>query len=298
MTEQTQIIEVKSNTDLINKLLLQSGTGYKLDYVINQLQSNITVERGVQLSENDYIEIIRTAIKAGLDPLSKQIYGFKNAKQFCLGITKAGWDFIRDSRKASMKYEYGDYYMRDYSSIDRNGQHIVKQKECYKWVKCILTLQDGQVIESGRISDCEFNKGTGVWAQMPQYMLQLRAYTTACRTAFGIGAYEITEAREVFESNRQQVQEVQEINDPTAEVQKVTVAQDQVTINQETTTSKGAERVLKKIKKEETNNIETTINSCTNINQLQEIFKKLSKEEQQKYKQFFTNKKNELLKGE
>lgn len=286
MSEQA-IVTINNTGDQIAYLLQKSN--YSTQYAVAQLKNSITVDRGVQLSDIDFITIVQTAIKAGLDPLSKQIYGFKNAKQFCLGITKQGWDFIRDNRKATMKYEYGELYDREFKNC---------KKKCYEWVNCILTLQDGQVIESGRIYDDEYNKGTGIWAEKPKYMLQLRAYTTACRTAFGIGAYEITEAQEVFESDRQQVQEAQEINDPTAEVQKVTVTQEQVTVNQETTTSKGAERVLKKIKKEEKENIETTINSCTNINQLQEIFKKLSKEEQQKYKQFFTNKKNELLKGE
>lgn len=139
----------------------------------------------------DVVEVLKTAVSAGIDPTSTDIFAFKSRDVLSVGISKKGWSKILDNRKGSVEYEYGPLL---------EGKNKLAPK-VYEYVSAKITRADGTVVTGPRIYSDEFNTGKGAWLTNPKTMLTVRAFTQACALAYGIGAYDADEAEEIYIKN-------------------------------------------------------------------------------------------------
>lgn len=143
---------------------------------------------GKEPNAMDVVTVIKTAVAAGLDPTSDDVFAFKTGDRVIVGISKRGWSKVLDSRGGSVSYEYGPLIP---PSKPRSPSR-------YEWVAATITKRDGTQIQGPRVFSDEFDLGRGVWTSNPKIMLCTRAFTHACAMAFGIGAYDEDEARSIY----------------------------------------------------------------------------------------------------
>lgn len=163
----------------------------KLSFTIEALYQLVLdkfPKAGKEPNAMDVVTVIKTAVAAGLDPTSDDVFAFKTGDRVIVGISKRGWSKVLDSRGGSVSYEYGPLIP---PSKPRSPSR-------YEWVAATITKRDGTQIQGPRVFSDEFDLGRGVWTSNPKIMLCTRAFTHACAMAFGIGAYDEDEARSIY----------------------------------------------------------------------------------------------------
>lgn len=179
-----------SYTEEIQKCVANGKLSISIEAVYNLTKDKIATSRAQQVHPIDVITVIKTAVSAGLDPTSDDVFAFKSSDRVIVGISKKGWSKVLDSRKASINFNYGPILPA-----------AVGQKSHYEWVSAVITKHDGCKIEGPRVYNDEFDRRKDVWLSNPKAMLVARAFTHACAMAFGIGAYDEEEARGIFNEN-------------------------------------------------------------------------------------------------
>ncbi len=179
-----------SYTEEIQKCVANGKLSISIEAVYNLTKDKIASSRGQSVQPIDVITVIKTAVTAGLDPTSDDVFAFKSSDRVIVGISKKGWSKVLDSRKASITFNYGPLLPA-----------AVGQKSHYEWVSAVITKHDGCKIEGPRVYNDEFDRRKDVWLSNPKAMLVARAFTHACAMAFGIGAYDEDEARGIFNEN-------------------------------------------------------------------------------------------------
>lgn len=159
--------------------------------LVSLVKEKIRTRQNEPVTPNDVIEVLKTSVSAGIDPTSSDIFAFKSKGTLSVGISKKGWAKILDARKGSCVYEYGPLV---------DGRTKVSPK-VYEYVCATITRADGTVVTGPRVYADEFCTNTGAWASNPKTMLTVRAFTQACALAYGIGAYDEDEAREIYNRN-------------------------------------------------------------------------------------------------
>ncbi len=179
-----------SYTEEIQKCVANGKLSISIEAVYSLTKDKIATSRAQQVHPIDVITVIKTAVSAGLDPTSDDVFAFKSSDRVIVGISKKGWSKVLDTRKASISFNYGPILPA-----------AVGQKSHYEWVSAVITKQDGCKIEGPRVYNDEFDRRKDVWQTNPKAMLVARAFTHACAMAFGIGAYDEEEARGIFYDN-------------------------------------------------------------------------------------------------
>ncbi len=174
----------------IQKCVANGKLTISIEAVYSLTKDKIATSRGQSIQPIDVVSVIKTAVSAGLDPTSDDVFAFKSSERVIVGISKKGWSKVLDSRKASINFNYGPLLPA-----------AVGQKSHYEWVSAVITKHDGCKIEGPRVYNDEFDRRKDVWLSNPKAMLVARAFTHACAMAFGIGAYDEEEARGIFYEN-------------------------------------------------------------------------------------------------
>ena len=177
----------------IQKCVANGKLSLSIEGVYSLVKDKIATTRNQAVQPIDVVTVIKTAVSAGLDPTSDDVFAFKSSDRVIVGISKKGWSKVLDSRRASISFNYGPLLPAQ-----------VGQKSHYEWVSAEITKSDGSKIEGPRVYNDEFDRKRDVWASNPKAMLVARAFTHACAMAFGIGAYDEEEARSIFYENSAQ----------------------------------------------------------------------------------------------
>lgn len=177
----------------IQKCVANGKLSLSIEGVYSLVKDKIATTRNQSIQPIDVVTVIKTAVSAGLDPTSDDVFAFKSSDRVIVGISKKGWSKVLDSRRASISFNYGPLLPAQ-----------VGQKSHYEWVSAEITKSDGSKIEGPRVYNDEFDRKRDVWASNPKAMLVARAFTHACAMAFGIGAYDEEEARSIFYENSAQ----------------------------------------------------------------------------------------------
>lgn len=177
----------------IQKCVANGKLSLSIEGVYSLVKDKIATTRNQAVQPIDVVTVIKTAVSAGLDPTSYDVFAFKSSDRVIVGISKKGWSKVLDSRRASISFNYGPLLPAQ-----------VGQKSHYEWVSAVITKHDGSKIEGPRVYNDEFDRKRDVWASNPKAMLVARAFTHACAMAFGIGAYDEEEARSIFYENSAQ----------------------------------------------------------------------------------------------
>lgn len=177
----------------IQKCVANGKLSLSIEGVYSLVKDKIATTRNQAIQPIDVVTVIKTAVSAGLDPTSDDVFAFKSSDRVIVGISKKGWSKVLDSRRASISFNYGPLLPAQ-----------VGQKSHYEWVSAEITKHDGSKIEGPRVYNDEFDRKRDVWASNPKAMLVARAFTHACAMAFGIGAYDEEEARSIFYENSAQ----------------------------------------------------------------------------------------------
>lgn len=177
----------------IQKCVANGKLSLSIEGVYSLVKDKIATTRNQAVQPIDVVTVIKTAVSAGLDPTSDDVFAFKSSDRVIVGISKKGWSKVLDSRRASISFNYGPLLPAQ-----------VGQKSHYEWVSAEITKHDGSKIEGPRVYNDEFDRKRDVWASNPKAMLVARAFTHACAMAFGIGAYDEEEARSIFYENSAQ----------------------------------------------------------------------------------------------
>lgn len=181
----------KPYVEQINACIANGKFPLSPDALVSLVKEKIRIKNGEAITPVDILEVLKTSVSAGIDPTSNDIFAFKSKGVLSVGISKKGWAKILDSRKGSCVYEYGPLV---------NGRTKVSPK-VYEYVAATITRADGTIVTGPRVYADEFNSNTGAWVSNPKTMLTVRAFTQACALAYGIGAYDEDEAKEIYDRN-------------------------------------------------------------------------------------------------
>ena len=151
----------------IKKCVNNGRLSISIEGIYTLIHNKITVGRGKgqTITPMDVITVLKTAVSAGLDPTSDDVFAFKTDDRTIVGISKKGWSKIVDTRKASVSYEYGP-------TIPARG---IKQPSRFEWISVTIKKHDGSEVAGPRVYSDEFDQGRGVWTTNPKSMLANRS---------------------------------------------------------------------------------------------------------------------------
>lgn len=164
--------------------------------IYTMIKNRISGGDSKSITPLDVVEVLKTAVSAGIDPTSNDIFAFKSRGNITVGISKKGWSKILDNRKGSVEYEYGPIIK---GQTTRHPVH-------YEYVAAKITRADGSFVTGPRVYYDEFNTDNGAWRTNPKTMMTVRAFTQACAIAYGIGAYDEDEAKEIYDKSNSSAQ--------------------------------------------------------------------------------------------
>ena len=149
----------------IKKCVNNGRLSISIEGIYTLIRNKITVGRGKSqlITPMDVITVLKTAVSAGLDPTSDDVFAFKTDDRTIVGISKKGWSKIVDTRKASVSYEYGP-------TIPSRG---IKQPSRFEWISVTIKKHDGESELMTKMRPAQFlpNQKAG-----PHIMNSLRFY--------------------------------------------------------------------------------------------------------------------------
>ena len=86
----------------IKKCVNNGRLSISIEGIYTLIRNKITVGRGKSqlITPMDVITVLKTAVSAGLDPTSDDVFAFKTDDRTIVGISKKGWSKIVDTRKS------------------------------------------------------------------------------------------------------------------------------------------------------------------------------------------------------
>lgn len=197
-----EIVVSNEELGLVKQTQSVLKTSYDDRVLVNLIGSSIALPKqgGVQATFADVLSVLRISSSMHLDPVLGGIYSFKNKDGLLIcGVSLKGYRQALHSQPdyAGIEFKYGgELKTKDFNT--RNGKVTITY---YDSITCLIKKRHGEhidVYEGTAYFDEEFDvTKTNTWLQRPKRMLSNRALTIACANAYGWGAYDEEEVREL-----------------------------------------------------------------------------------------------------
>lgn len=197
-----EIVVSNEELGLVKQTQSVLKTSYDDRVLVNLIGSSIALPKqsGVQATFADVLSVLRISSSMHLDPVLGGIYSFKNKDgSLICGVSLKGYRQALHSQPdyAGIEFKYGgELKTKDFNT--RNGKITITY---YDNITCLIKKRHGEhidVYEGTAYFDEEFDvTKTNTWLQRPKRMLSNRALTIACANAYGWGAYDEEEVREL-----------------------------------------------------------------------------------------------------
>jgi hypothetical protein len=197
-----EIVVSNEELGLVKQTQSVLKTSYDDRVLVNLIGSSIALPKqgGVQATFADVLSVLRISSSMHLDPVLGGIYSFKNKDgSLICGVSLKGYRQALHSQPdyAGIEFKYGgELKTKDFNT--RNGKVTITY---YDSITCLIKKRHGEhidVYEGTAYFDEEFDvTKTNTWLQRPKRMLSNRALTIACANAYGWGAYDEEEVREL-----------------------------------------------------------------------------------------------------
>lgn len=197
-----EIVVSNEELGLVKQTQSVLKTSYDDRVLVNLIGSSIALPKqgGVQATFADVLTVLRISSSMHLDPVLGGIYSFKNKDgSLICGVSLKGYRQALHSQPdyAGIEFKYGgELKTKDFNT--RNGKVTITY---YDSITCLIKKRHGEhidVYEGTAYFDEEFDvTKTNTWLQRPKRMLSNRALTIACANAYGWGAYDEEEVREL-----------------------------------------------------------------------------------------------------
>ena len=197
-----EIVVSNEELGLVKQTQSVLKTSYDDRVLVNLIGSSIALPKqgGVQATFADVLSVLRISSSMHLDPVLGGIYSFKNKDgSLTCGVSLKGYRQALHSQPdyAGIEFKYGgELKTKDFNT--RNGKVTITY---YDSITCLIKKRHGEhidVYEGTAYFDEEFDvTKTNTWLQRPKRMLSNRALTIACANAYGWGAYDEEEVREL-----------------------------------------------------------------------------------------------------
>ena len=197
-----EIVVSNEELGLVKQTQSVLKTSYDDRVLVNLIGSSIALPKqgGVQATFADVLSVLRISNSMHLDPVLGGIYSFKNKDgSLICGVSLKGYRQALHSQPdyAGIEFKYGgELKTKDFNT--RNGKVTITY---YDSITCLIKKRHGEhidVYEGTAYFDEEFDvTKTNTWLQRPKRMLSNRALTIACANAYGWGAYDEEEVREL-----------------------------------------------------------------------------------------------------
>lgn len=197
-----EIVVSNEELGLVKQTQSVLKTSYDDRVLVNLIGSSIALPKqgGVQATFADVLSVLRISSSMHLDPVLGGIYSFKNKDgSLICGVSLKGCRQALHSQPdyAGIEFKYGgELKTKDFNT--RNGKVTITY---YDSITCLIKKRHGEhidVYEGTAYFDEEFDvTKTNTWLQRPKRMLSNRALTIACANAYGWGAYDEEEVREL-----------------------------------------------------------------------------------------------------
>lgn len=197
-----EIVVSNEELGLVKQTQSVLKTSYDDRVLVNLIGSSIALPKqgGVQATFADVLSVLRISSSMHLDPVLGGIYSFKNKDgSLICGVSLKGYRQALHSQPdyAGIEFKYGGE-LKTKNFNTRNGQVTITY---YDSITCLIKKRHGEhidVYEGTAYFDEEFDvTKTNTWLQRPKRMLSNRALTIACANAYGWGAYDEEEVREL-----------------------------------------------------------------------------------------------------
>lgn len=197
-----EIVVSNEELGLVKQTQSVLKTSYDDRVLVNLIGSSIALPKqgGVQATFADVLSVLRISSSMHLDPVLGGIYSFKDKKgSLVCGVSLKGYRQALHSQPdyAGIEFKYGgDLKTKAFNTP--NGKITITY---YDSITCLIKKRHGEhidVYEGTAYFDEEFDvTKTNTWLQRPKRMLSNRALTIACANAYGWGAYDEEEVREL-----------------------------------------------------------------------------------------------------
>ena len=197
-----EIVVSNEELGLVKQTQSVLKTSYDDRVLVNLIGSSIALPKqgGVQATFADVLSVLRISSSMHLDPVLGGIYSFKNKDgSLICGVSLKGYRQALHSQPdyAGIEFKYGgELKTKDFNT--RNGKVTITY---YDSITCLIKKRHGEhidVYEGTAYFDEEFDvTKTNTWLQRPKRMLCNRALTIAAANAYGWGAYDIEEVKEL-----------------------------------------------------------------------------------------------------
>lgn len=197
-----EIVVSNEELGLVKQTQSVLKTSYDDRVLVNLIGNSIALPKqgGVQATFADVLSVLRISSSMHLDPVLGGIYSFKNKDgSLICGVSLKGYRQALHSQPdyAGIEFKYGgELKTKDFNT--RNGKVTITY---YDSITCLIKKRHGEhidVYEGTAYFDEEFDvTKTNTWLQRPKRMLSNRALTIACANAYGWGAYDEEEVREL-----------------------------------------------------------------------------------------------------
>jgi len=177
-------------------------TSYDDRVLVNLIGNAIALPKqgGVTANFGDVLSVLRISSSMHLDPVLGGIYSFKNKDgSLVCGVSLKGYRQALHSQPdyAGLEFKYGGE-LKSKTFNTRQGKVSITY---YDSVTCLIKKRHGEhidVYEGTAFFDEEFDMTkANTWLQRPKRMLCNRALTIAAANAYGWGAYDIEEVKEL-----------------------------------------------------------------------------------------------------
>lgn len=197
-----EIVVSNEELGLVKQTQSVLKTSYDDRVLVNLIGNSIALPKqgGVQATFADVLSVLRISSSMHLDPVLGGIYSFKNKDgSLICGVSLKGYRQALHSQPdyAGIEFKYGgELKTKDFNT--RNGKVTITY---YDSITCLIKKRHGEhidVYEGTAYFDEEFDATkANTWLQRPKRMLSNRALTIACANAYGWGAYDEEEVREL-----------------------------------------------------------------------------------------------------
>lgn len=207
MTNQTMPAEL---TAIATEISNANGLGFPAEVLYQKVTDKISAgKNNVSVNQNDVLSFMVECKEYGLNPLSKQIYGFLSGGKLMTIISQDGYRDIANRNPDYDGYEFVfgpetkqqlAYEGSKWQSGQLVKQMVTTERTVVEWIECRIYLKSRTRPAVFRSYFSESFRPNETWATQPIQRLQNKAFCNAVKQAFRVAGY-TEDDREIMEQS-------------------------------------------------------------------------------------------------